>query len=87
MIKMVEVDELPEKGVKLSAVIADFIASGKAQVKLDLTDEKRSVPAVFSGLYNASKSKWMNVDCRMIDGEIYLVRNDLVTKAEAMKDE
>jgi len=82
MIKMVDVDKVPDKGPKLSDVISDFIKSEKRQVMLDLTDEKRTLNQVFSGLYNASKSKWMNVDVRMIDGQIYLVRNDMPEEPE-----
>lgn len=72
MVKMVEVDKVPEKAPPVSEIIDEFIASGKNAVKLDLTDEDRPKQQVYSGLYNTIKNRELNVKVSMVDGEIYL---------------
>ena len=76
MIKMVDVDKVPERAPPLSELVDEFLASGKTQVKLDLTGEDRARQVIYSGIYNSIKNRDLNVKVSMVDGEIYLQRTN-----------
>lgn len=76
MVKMVDVDKIPEKQPSLSLVVDEFIRSGKHLVKLDLESDERPKQVIYVGLYNALKNKTLNAKVQMVNGEIYLMRTD-----------
>lgn len=87
MIKMVDVDKVPEKPSPLSEIVDAFIQSGKLHIKLDIEGDERPRQVIYQGIYNTIKNRELLVKLSQIDGEIYLSKIVSPTTTSETTDE